>query len=410
MLTDSQVRSAKKKDKPYRLTDGKGLFLHVATSGTKTWRVRYKFNHKESQIVLGHYPDMSLGDARIALLEVKKNIRAGRNPSTDKLLRKEIISTQYQNTFEIITYQWHEIKKKFWTERHANDVIHSLERDVFPALGGIPINEIEDKPDVILSVLYKIEQRGAIETAHRVRQRMGEIFVFAIGKGICKHNPAEIVASNLSPVKRGRQPAIIELDEAIEMLQHVDDTPSFPVTKLAMRFLLLTAVRPGELRYARWEEFEGLEGDNPVWVIPATRMKMKREHIVPLCPMAVDIIRHVCKWSAGLEFVFPNSRHFRKPMSENALGYLINRAGYYQRHVPHGFRSMFSTIMNEHFPQDRFVIDLVLAHAPKDQVEGAYNRTTHFNRRKELMIEWQQIITKELKPIDELANIPKRLS
>lgn len=410
-LNDSKIRSAKKKDKRYRLTDEKGLFLSVEPSGSKIWRVRYQVKGQpETQITIGYYPDMSLADARVALLDIKKVVREGRHPQVDKLLKAELTAAQYQSTFEIIARQWHEIKKKFWTERHAYDVIHSLERDVFPLLGNIPISELEGKPDVILNILHKIENRGAVETAHRIRQRMGEVFVYAIGKGICKSNPAQIIASNLSPVQRGRQPAIIDLDEAIEMLQQIDNTPSFPVTKLALRFLLLTVVRPGELRFARWEEFEDLEGEAPIWRIPAGRMKMKREHVVPLCSMAVAILQLVAQWSAGLEFVFPNGRHFRKAMSENALGYLINRAGYYQRHVPHGFRSMFSTIMNEHFPQDRFVIDLVLAHAPKDQVEGAYNRTTHFNRRKELMAEWEKIITKDLKPIGELAKVAKRLS
>ncbi|MDI2091589.1 tyrosine-type recombinase/integrase [Commensalibacter oyaizuii] len=405
MLKDSQVRSAKKKKDPYRLTDSKGLFLHVATSGTKTWRVRYVFNGKESQIVIGHYPDMSLADARTALLDVKKSIREGRNPAAEKLLKKQLLTSHYENTFEIIARKWHEIKKPFWTAKHALNVIRSLENDVFSFLGGIPISELT--PQIVLSTLQKVEKRGAIETAHRIRQRMSDIFVYAIASGLCKDNPAAIIAPALLPVSKGRQPAIIKLDDAIDMLQHVEDVPAFPVTKLAMRFLLLTAVRPGELRFARWEEFEGLETDSPIWVIPASRMKMKKEHIVPLCPMAVEIIEIIKQFSCHLEYVFPSRRHPTKPMSENALGYLINRAGYYQRHVPHGFRAMFSTIMNEHFPQDRFVIDLVLAHAPKDQVEGAYNRTTHFNRRKELMIEWEKIITKDLKPVQDLAKVLK---
>lgn len=402
MLTDSKVNAAKKKDKPYRLTDGKGLFLHVATSGTKTWRIRYKFNNKESQIVIGHYPSMSLADARVSMLDVKKSIREGRNPVTDKLLKKELITAHYENTLESITRKWWEVKKPFWTGKHAANVIRSLEKDIFPLLGGIPINELT--PQIILTTLQKIEKRGAVETAHRIRQRLSDVFVYAIASGLCKDNPASIIAPALLPVSKGRQPSIVELDEAVAMLQKVDDVPAYPVTKLALRFLLLTAVRPGELRFAQWEEIEGLDTNNPMWRIPATRMKMKREHSVPLCPMAVETIHMVQQFSCHMNYIFPNRRYPTKAMSENALGYLINRAGFYQKQVPHGFRSMFSTIMNEKFPQDRFVIDLVLAHINKNQVEGAYNRTTHFERRKELMREWEKIIAKDLKPVRELIK------
>ena len=407
VLTDSRVNSVRKKDKPYRMNDGNGLYLNVSRSGTKSWRVRYKFNSKESMIVIGHYPSMSLADARSAALDVRNGIREGRNPNTDKLLKKELAISNYENTLEVVARKWWDTKKALWSKKHAKDVIRSLERDVFPYLGGIPITELT--PQIILKNLQDIEKRGAIETAHRIRQRLDGIFVHAIASGICKDNPASIIGPALLPITRGKQPAIINFDEAVGMINQIDKIPAYPVTKLAMRFLILTAVRSSELRFTRWSEFENLEGENPVWRIPKERMKgekdKKREHIVPLSRQAVEVINLVRQFSCHLEYVFPNYRHSSKAMSENALGYLINRAGYYQRHVPHGFRTLFSTIMNERFPQDRFVIDLALSHINPNKVEGSYNRTTHFDRRKILMQEWADIITRDLRNADELVAV-----
>lgn len=271
--------------------------------------------------------------------------------------------------------------------------LDSLEKDVFPFLGQKPIYEIT--APMVLSVLKRVEERGAIETAPRIRQRMSDVFVFGIANGLCENNPAAIIAPALLPVKRSRQRAIIELNAAIEMLKRVDDEYAHPITKLALRFLLLTVVRPGELRIAQWKQFEYLHTNNPIWRIPSENMKMKREHIVPLSPMTVEILNKLQIFSGDFSYAFPNTRSLSKPMSENALGYLLNRAGYHKIHVPHGFRAMFSSIMNEHFPQDRHVIDLALAHAPKGKIKGAYNRTTHFERRKELALKWERIITKE---------------
>lgn len=402
MLTDTKVRTAKKQEKPYRLTDGNSLFLHVAPSGNKTWRIRYVFKGKESQVVIGSYPDMSLAEARIRRDEIKKNLKLGINPILEKRIALLSETHSSQNNFQTVARNWHKIRSTLWSPRHAKDVWNSLERDIFPILGSKPINAITAAN--VLIALKMIEKRGAVETAHRIRQRMSDIFVFGIASGICENNPAAIIAPALLPVKRSRQPAIIELNAAREMLKRVDDEPAHPITKLAMRFLLLTVVRPGELRFAKWDQFEDLDTDNPLWRIPSENMKMKREHVVPLSPMAVEVLKTLHIFSGNFPYAFPNTRALVKPMSENALGYLLNRSGYHKLHVPHGFRAMFSSIMNEHFPQDRHVIDLALAHAPKDSVEGAYNRTTHFERRKFLAKEWEKIITSTLKPISDLVT------
>ena len=277
-----------------------------------------------------------------------------------------------------------------WTERHAYDVLTSLERDVFPQLGALPITELG--PPAVLAVLRAIEARPAIETARRVRQRMSAVFVYGIASGICQTDPAAIVQGAMAPLIKGRQPAIVDLDEAREVLRRAEAEPAHPVTKLALRLLALTAVRPGEIRGAAWREFEQLDGDQPLWRIPAARMKMKLEHLVPLSRQAVAVITAVRSLTGRGPLVFPNARHAHRPMSENAIGYLLNRAGYHSRHVPHGWRATFSTIMNEQYQHDRQVIDLMLAHAPKDKTESAYNRAAHMPRRRELAQAWADLL------------------
>lgn len=298
------------------------------------------------------------------------------------------------DTFEVLAREWFSLQKSTWTERHASDVIGSLERDVFPDLGGDPIKDIS--PPDVLEVLRKIEQRPAVETAHRVRQRMSAVFVYAIACGRGENDPAAIVQKALAPIKKGRQPAVLTIEEAREVMATVENTPAHPVTKLAMRLLMLTVVRPGTLATTPWSEFANLDPVNPVWRIPAARMKLslsrkddvRYDHYVPLSKQAVETIKALATLTGKGPLVFPNARHAHKPMSENALGYLLNRAGYYQKHVPHGWRSTFSTIMNERFPADRHIIDAMLAHTSKDRVEAAYNRAMHISKREFLIQYW----------------------
>jgi integrase len=277
---------------------------------------------------------------------------------------------------------------------HAYDVLHSLERDVFPDLGTTPIKDIT--PANVLSVLRKIEDRSAVETARRIRQRMSAVFVYAIASGRAETDPAAIVQKAMKPVKTGRQPAITDLEQAREILRRADATPASPVTKLALRLLALTSLRPGTLITTPWTELDVLDPEVPGWQVPATRMKLRlqykddetRDHLVPLSTHALDLIQALRKLTGRTRYLFPNQRHAHRPASENAIGYLLNRTGYHHRHVPHGWRATFSTIMNEQFKHDRHIIDLMLAHVPKDRVEGAYNRAEHLERRIELAQAW----------------------
>lgn len=262
---------------------------------------------------------------------------------------------------------------------------------MFPAVGHYPINDLT--PPLVLAALREIEDRGAIETAHRVRQRMSDVFVHAIASGIGSADPAAIVAPALRPVIRGRQPAITDLAEVRMLISKTEAEDAHPTTLLAFRLLYLTAVRPGELRAARWDEFQNMDGDRPLWCIPAERMKMKREHLVPLSRQAVATVQALRPFSGHWPHLFPNTRRPAQVLSENALGYLLNRAGFHHRHVPHGFRASFSTVMNERCPADRQVIDVMLAHVPKDKVEGAYNRALYLERRRQLAQEWADLVS-----------------
>lgn len=410
MLTDVQIRKAKPTDKPFRLTDGAGLHLFVTPAGGKLWRLRYEFGGKEKLLSLGPYPDVGLADARAARDEAKKILRAGRDPG---VARKQRVADA-PNTFEAIARQWFGLQRERWTETHAGDVINSLERDVFPTLGVSPIKDIG--APAVLSLLRGIEARDARETAHRIRQRMSAVFVFAIASGLAETDPAAIVQKALAPVRKGRQPAVTDLAKAREVLAAAEATPAHPTTQLALRLLAMTVVRPGTLIGTPWPEFDDLGDEDPLWQVPAARMKLRlamkedeaRDHLVPLPRQAVETIEVLRRLTGRGRFVFPNSRSPMRPQSSNAIGYLLNRAGYHHRHVPHGWRATFSTVMNERYPADSRIIDLMLAHTPKDKIEGAYNRAAHLARRRELAQIWADLIMDGRPPPADLLRLPRR--
>eukprot|EP00913_Durusdinium_trenchii_P021234 g19947.t1 len=358
--------------KAFKLTDGAGLFLYITPAGGKLWRFRYSYAGKEKLLSIGPYPATSLADARAAREDAKKLLRAGKDPSVTKKLQR-LAASSSATTFEAVAREWYDLNKGRWVPRHADDVIGSLQKEIFPALGRVQIAELR-APEVI-AVLRIIEARGAKETARRIRQRMSAVFEYAIATGRAEIDPASMVQKAMAPMKKGRQPALVKLEEVRELLSKVDAEVAHPVTKLGIRILALTAMRPGTVQTTPWSEWSNVQ-ENPLWHIPAERMKLKldfkgdetRDHLVPLARQTVEAIEALRIVSGRGPLAFPNARHAHKPMSENAMGYLLNRAGYNSRHVPHGFRSSFSSIMNERFPADRFVIDLMLAHVPKDKV------------------------------------------
>lgn len=414
MLTDRRIKTAKPADKSYKLSDSGGLFLFVSTAGGKLWRLKYRFNGTEKLLSIGPYPAVSLLDARKAKDDAKAALRAGDDPSVAKKLKRLIAVADGENTFEVIAREWFDLQKSRWSDHHAGDVIHSLEKDVFPHIGSMPIRSISSPS--VLAVLRLIEKRPAVDLARRVRQRVSAVFVYGISSGRADTDPAAVVLGAMAPLKKGRQPAVTDLAAAKIIIDKVEAEAAHPVTKLAHRLLALTSVRPGTLITTPWSEFAAIDPEDPVWQIPAARMKLKkdkkddeaRDHFVPLSEQSLQVIAALRTLTAGGPLVFPNTRHAHKPMSENAIGYLLNRAGYHHRHVPHGWRSTFSSVMNESYPADKPIIDLMLAHTPKDKVEGAYNRALHLSRRKELAQLWADIILDGKKTAAELLVGPRK--
>jgi integrase len=407
VLTDLKLRSAKPQAKPYKLSDGHQLYLLVAPSGSKLWRMNYSYDAKQKTLAIGPYPLIVLGEARAKRDEARKLLLEGKDPGVEKRLKIDTQLASARNTFEKIARAWHELSRPHWAKVHAGDVLRSLERDVFPSIGNLPIAAI--KAPKVLEVLRAIEERPAIETAKRVRQRISAVFVYAIAAGIADHDPAGSIGAALKPLpKKGKRPAIIELAAVRRMLGDAEEGYARPVTRLGHRLLALTSVRPGELRHARWEEFEGLDGDEPLWRIPAVRMKGDKDrkeevggdHLVPLTWHSVEVLKTLHPLTGNGTLLFPSARHAHRPMSENAIGYLLNRVGYHGHHVPHGWRAAFSTIMNEWAKRDgraddREVIDLMLAHIPENKIEGAYNRAAYMLRRRELAQIWADMLMKD---------------
>lgn len=412
MLTDTEIRKAKPGDKPRKMSDGGGLYLAVSPTGSKLWRMKYRFADKENVLSFGPYPEVTLAEARAKRDEARALLRDGQNPSIEKRKQKAAAIFDTGTTFEAVAREWHDENKSKWTAVHCYDVLHSLERDVFPSLGQLPIKSIT--APMVLKALRAIEDRSARETARRIRQRMSAVFVFAIASGRGENDPAAIVQGAMKPIRKGRQPAVTDLEEAREILRKIDQQPSNPATRLAIRLLALTALRPGALATTPWEEINGLDG--ALWTVPASRMKLAlhlkddetRDHLVPLSRQALETIEALRPFTGATPYLFPNGRTSQKPMSENAMGYLLNRAGYHHRHVPHGWRATFSTVMNERYPLESRIIDLMLAHTPKDKVESAYNRAAHLARRTELAQEWADLLMVDQMPLDDVMGVRRR--
>jgi integrase len=436
VLTDPKIKAAKPREKAYKLSDTGQLFLHVTPAGGRHWRMNYTFGKNDQgkpaqkTLSFGSYPKLTLLDARRKRDEAKDLLDDGLDPAVQRRVASKARSEANENTFEVIARRWHDLRKPTWSAVHAADVLRSLERDVFPDVGELPIATIESPK--LLAVLNEVEQRGAIETAHRLRQRLSDIFVYAIATGVAKADPAASLGKALRKKPRAKkQPSIIDgcrtQDERIAKVRQLmidcEAERCRASTKLALRLIALTAVRPNEIQGARWAELEGLDGTAPLWRIPAARMKGDEDrkaeehgdHLVPLSSHAVAVIRALRPLTGGYELMFPSERHVHRPISENTLRALLIRAGYYQRHVPHGFRAAFSTIMNERpkaadgrHEGDRAVIDLMLAHVPKDKVEGAYNRADYMPRRRELAQEWGDLLVGDMWPPEVHLGQPIR--
>lgn len=401
-LTDRAVKAATPGEKTRRLPDGFGLYLQIEPTGGKLWRYRYRFGGREKMISLGKYPQVSLAEARRARDGARSILDQGKDPSVEKALVRAASLAEAGDTFEVVARDWFERRSPSWVPRHASICLRSLEGDVFPSLGRLPIRAIT--APIVLKLIREIEGRGALDVAKRVRQRISAVFVHGIATGRCEADPAAIITSALAAPQKKKRAAVTTIEDAREVLAAVERVPAQAISLLAHRLLALTAARPGEVLGARWAEFEGLDGPEPVWRIPAGRMKMRAEHIIPLPPQAIEVLRVLHPLSGRTDFLFPNARRVTAPANITLLAAILLRAECRGRHMPHGWRAAFSTIMNEHFPEDRAVIDLMLAHAPRNQVEAAYNRAAHRARRRELARIWADLLLQGARPAQEVVS------
>lgn len=379
-LKDITVRNAKPKDRMYRLFDTEGLYLEVLPSGGKYWRMKYRFLGKEKRLALGVYPHVTLADARERRSQARKLLAAGDDPVAAKKEAKRLVIAKHQNTFEAIAREWHQNRLAKWTPKHAQKILTRLESHVFNRIGTRPVGDITAAE--LLTVMRKIEEHGG-EIAHRMLQICGQVFLYAVITERAANNPAASLRGALKPVAK-KNHAYIKPNELKEYLGKLAAYDGALQTKLALKFLLLTFVRTGELRGAEWSE---IDFDKAEWRIPAERMKMKDPHIVPLSKQAIAVLRELQPITGQWSFVFPNQHKPSGHMSENTILYALYRMGYHSRATGHGFRSTASTVLNEHgFMPD--VIERQLAHCERNGVRAAYNHAQYLPERRKMMQWW----------------------
>lgn len=388
-LTSTEVLRSKALEKDLTLHDGDGLFLIVKTSGKKLWRFRYQrpATKKRTMVGLGSFPALSLADARGLRANYLALLANGIDPQIQAEAAEEQQQIAMDSIFLTVATNWFQLKSKSVTPDYAKDIWRSLDKDVFPAIGEIPVQEI--KARTIIEALEPIKARGALETVRRLVQRINEIMIYAVNTGLLDANPASGVGMAFERPKKQNMPTLRPEEVPKLMRSLVMSNLSVP-TRCLIELQLLTLVRPSEASGARWEE---IDFEGKLWTIPAERMKAKREHIVPLSPQALIILEIMKPISIHRIHVFPSRNDPKMPMNSQTANAALKRIGYGGKLVAHGLRSIASTAMNEHgFNSD--VIEAALAHTDRNEVRRAYNRTTYIEQRMSLMDWWGQYVSK----------------
>lgn len=381
-LAAIKIKNVRATDKPQKLADGGGLYLLVQPNGAKYWRLDYRFAGKRKTLAIGVYPDVSLLEARERRETARKLLANGADPGDIKKAQKAASVALTENSFEIVAREWFMKHAPNWAGTHSSKVIRRLEVDAFPWIGARPIGDIT-APE-LLAMLRRVESRGALDTAHRVHQNCGQVFRYAIATGRAQRDPSADLRGALPPTNRQHYPTITDPKAIGELLRAIDGYSGTYSTRYALRLAPMLFVRPSELRKAEWCEFNL---DKAEWRIPATRMKMKALHIVPLSTQAVAILRELHLITGAGKYVFPSPRTTTKPMSDNTVNAALHRMGYKGEFVGHGFRHMASTLLNEQ-GWNRDAIERQLAHAERDGVRAAYNYAEYLPERKRMMQAW----------------------
>lgn len=386
-LTAIEVKNAKPADKPYKLAAGKGLYLLVNQTG-KYWRMDYRFAGKRKTLALGVYPEISLASANEKRDLARKKLADGIDPSDERKAIKLSRQNSEGNSFEVVAREWFAKYSATWASTHGDRIIRRLERDIFPWLGAKSISEIS-APE-LLATIRRIENRGALETAHRALGNCGQVFRYAIATGRASRDISGDLRGALPPARETHHAAITDPQAIGGLLRAIDGYQGSFLTKCALRLAPLLFVRPGELRQAEWSEIDLEQAE---WNIPAEKMKMKQAHLVPLSTQALEVLLELKAVTGAGRYVFPGARTNGRPMSENAVLAALRRMGYEKNEMSgHGFRAMARTILDEVLGVRPDYIEHQLAHAVRDPNGRAYNRTAHLAERRKMMQQWADFL------------------
>lgn len=384
-LTEAKVRAIRVSGKVEKYADGYGLYIELTKAGSKIWRYKYRFEGKEKRLSFGSWPEVSIKEARDKRDDARRLLRDRQDPARAKKIQ-EIA----ERTFEEVSREWVDRMRHTWSQRHTETVVDRLIANVYPFIGGRTILEIS--PVDVLELIRRIENRGAHEVAHRVLGICSQIFRYAVASGLVLSDPCRDLKGTLTPRLKGRFAAIITPEDAGELMVRIEDYQGTAVVRSALAFSALTFCRPGEIRHAEWS---GIDFDEKMWRIPATKMKLtkamkmlKEPHIVPLSTQAVQVLQRIQHFTGGYSYIFPNPRNKTLPASENAVNVAIRKMGYTKEQMTaHGFRSMASTLLNElGFRSD--IIEAQLAHVSADKIRAIYNRAQYLEERRDMMQKW----------------------
>ncbi|HFW5273566.1 TPA: tyrosine-type recombinase/integrase [Salmonella enterica subsp. enterica serovar Bullbay] len=379
-LTARQISTAKPTEKPYKLSDGGGLYLLVNPNGSQYWRMKYRYAGKEKLLSIGVYPDVTLAEARDKRIEAKRILATGDDPSEVKQAAREAKSLAVNNSFELLALEWHDHKKSSWSSGYADDILEYLRKDIFPYVGKKAITDI--KPMTMLSVLKKMEERGVLDKLKKTRQACRQIFTYAIITGRAEFNPVTDLAGALKTPKQQHFPHLMP-DQIGPFIHAVNAYSGSKVTRIATLLLMYTSVRTIELRASEWKEFDL---DNDLWQIPKERMKMRRPHLVPLSRQVKSHLSELKEITGWGKYVFPGRNDAHKPMSEASINQVIKRIGFAGKVTGHGFRHTMSTVLHEKGFNSAW-IEAQLAHADRNTIRGTYNHAQYLDGRRK-MLQW----------------------
>jgi integrase len=387
-LTSTAIRNAQPDEKPVKLFDERGLYLEVSPTGGKWWRLKYRFDGKEKRLSLGVYPDVGLKDARDRRDAARKLLADGIDPSENRKAQKSARAERAANSFEVVAREWFAKYSETWAASHRDRILRLFERDIFPWLGGQPIADIT-APE-LLTVVRRIENRGALDTTHRALGNCGQVFRYAVATGRTTTDPTGSLRGALPPAKGEHFAATTDPKQFAAILRAMDGYEGTPTVCCALRLAPLVFVRPGELRKAEWAD---IDMDAAEWRYTVT--KTNTPHIVPLAKQALDILRELHPLTGRGRFVFPSARSTARPMSDNAVLAAMRRMGIDKDEMSgHGFRAVARTILDEVLGVRPDLIEHQLAHAVRDPNGRAYNRTAHLPERKKMMQQWADYLDK----------------